>query len=48
MDAVIALSTNIAARKGERIEFNKEWFDVHSNETPEGVKPNPNDPTRYR
>ncbi|MEA1951516.1 MAG: Gfo/Idh/MocA family oxidoreductase, partial [Planctomycetota bacterium] len=26
-DAVIALTTNIAARKGLRIEFNPEWFD---------------------
>ena len=38
-DAVIALTTNMAARKGERIEFKKEWFDIDSDETPEGVKP---------
>jgi len=38
-DAVIALTTNIAAREGRRIEFKKEWFDVDSDETPEGVKP---------
>jgi predicted dehydrogenase len=38
-DAVIALVTNMAARKGERIEFKEEWFDIQSDETPEGVKP---------
>jgi len=38
-DAVIALTTNIAARKAERIEFNEAWFDPESDETPEGVKP---------
>jgi hypothetical protein len=39
-DAVIALTSNLAARKGERIEFKKEWFDLQSDETPEGEKPN--------
>jgi predicted dehydrogenase len=43
-DAVIALTTNIAARQGARIEFKKEWFDIDSDETPEGVKP---DLSRY-
>jgi predicted dehydrogenase len=38
-DAIIALVTNMAARKGARIEFKKEWFDIHSDETPDGVKP---------
>jgi predicted dehydrogenase len=38
-DAVIALTTNMAARQGARIEFKKEWFDIHKNETPEGVAP---------
>jgi hypothetical protein len=38
-DAVIALTTNMAARQGARIEFKKEWFDIHSNETPEGIAP---------
>jgi predicted dehydrogenase len=38
-DAIIALTTNIAARTGERIEFKPEWFKVESDETPEGVKP---------
>jgi predicted dehydrogenase len=38
-DAIIALTTNMAARKGLRIEFKKEWFDVHSDETPEGKAP---------
>jgi predicted dehydrogenase len=44
-DAIIALTTNMAARKGERIEFKKEWFDIDSDETPEGVKP---DVSRYK
>ncbi len=43
-DAVIALTSNIAARKGQRIEFKKEWFDPDSDETPENVKP---DVSRY-
>jgi predicted dehydrogenase len=38
-DAVIALTTNMAARKGQRIEFKKEWFDINSDETPENVPP---------
>jgi predicted dehydrogenase len=38
-DAVIALTTNMAARQGARIEFKKEWFDIHSDETPENVAP---------
>ena len=38
-DAVIALVTNIAAKEGRRIEFEESWFDVDSDETPEGVKP---------
>jgi predicted dehydrogenase len=36
-DAVIALTTNLAARKGARIEFKKEWFDIHSDETPDDL-----------
>lgn len=43
-DAVIALTTNMAVREGKRIEFKKEWFDLESDETPEGVKP---DLSRY-
>ena len=38
-DAVIALTTNMAGRKGMRVEFKPEWFDVNSDETPEGVAP---------
>lgn len=41
-DAVIALTTNIAAAKGEKISFegeNKKWFDIKSDATPEGIKP---------
>lgn len=44
-DAIIALTTNMAARKGERVEFKKEWFDIESDETPENVKP---DVSRYK
>jgi predicted dehydrogenase len=44
-DAIIALTTNMAARKGERIEFKPEWFDIHRDETPEDVKP---DVSRYK
>jgi predicted dehydrogenase len=38
-DAVIALTTNIAMRESRRIEFKKEWFDIDSDYTPEGVAP---------
>ena len=38
-DAVITLTTNIAAREGRRIDFKDAWFDVDSDETPEDVKP---------
>jgi predicted dehydrogenase len=38
-DAIIALTTNIAIRDGQRIEFKPEWFDINNDETPEGVKP---------
>jgi hypothetical protein len=44
-DAIIALSSNIAMKRGERIEFKKEWFDLHHDATPEvdlqveGAKP---------
>ena len=38
-DAIIALTTNIAIQKGQRIEFKPEWFEIESDETPEGVKP---------
>jgi hypothetical protein len=38
-DAVIALTTNLAAAKREVIQFKEEWFDPHSDETPEGTKP---------
>ena len=34
-DAVIALTTNIAAREGRRVEFKESWFDVKSDDTPE-------------
>jgi hypothetical protein len=41
-DAVIALTTNIAIRnpaEKSRIVFDHAWFDIDSDETPEGVKP---------
>lgn len=40
-DAVIALTTNIALRDPSkaRIEFKPEWFDIDSDETPEGKAP---------
>ena len=40
-DAVIALTSNIAIAKNQRIEFKPEWFDVESDETPEGATPRP-------
>ena len=36
-DAVIALTTNIAIKERRQIEFKTEWFDIDSDETPEGV-----------
>jgi hypothetical protein len=38
-DAVIALTTNIAAHGGRKIDFKPEWFDPKSDATPEGIKP---------
>lgn len=38
-DAVIALTSNISIRENRRIDFKKEWFDIDSDETPEGSKP---------
>ena len=41
-DAVIALVSNVALANPEtqaRIHFKPEWFDIASDETPEGVKP---------
>ena len=38
-DAVIALTTNLAIKKGTRIEFNPKWFDPNDDATPEGDKP---------
>jgi predicted dehydrogenase len=43
-DAVIALTSNLAAREGKSIEFNPAWFDPASDETPDGEKP---DVSRY-
>jgi hypothetical protein len=47
-DAVIALVSNVALANPDtqpRITFKPEWFDIASDETPEGVKP---DTTRER
>lgn len=44
-DAVIALVSNIALANPTtqtRIEFKPEWFDIGSDETPEGIKPDVN------
>jgi predicted dehydrogenase len=38
-DAIIALTTNSAARAGKRIEFREEWFDINNDATPEGFPP---------
>ena len=48
-DAIIALTTNMAARntKSGYKRFEREWFEVDSDETPEGIKPDPTDPDRY-
>jgi predicted dehydrogenase len=48
-DAIIALVANMAARntKSGYKRFEKEWFEVESDETPEGIKPDPTDPDRY-
>ena len=34
-DAVLALTANLAIRRGETIEFQEEWFDIESKRTPE-------------
>ena len=34
-DAVIALTTNIAAARGETVSFKPEWFDIGKDDTPE-------------
>lgn len=38
-DAVIALTTNMAIAQRKQIEFKPEWFEIDSDETPEGVAP---------
>ena len=38
-DAIIALTTNLAARHGTRIEFNPLWFDMDHDEAPEDLFP---------
>jgi predicted dehydrogenase len=44
-DAVIVHAANISARQSRRIEFKPEWFDIDSDETPEGIAPDLN---RYK
>jgi len=43
-DAVIALTSNLAAAKGQKIAFEPQWFEPDRDETPEGQKP---DVSRY-
>ncbi len=38
-DAILALTTNQAMATGEKIMFEKDWFDINSDATPEGVAP---------
>jgi predicted dehydrogenase len=38
-DAIIALTSNISMKENRRIDFQKEWFDIESDETPEGIPP---------
>lgn len=38
-DAVIALTSNIAMNESRVVEFEKEWFDIESDATPDGSKP---------
>ncbi len=38
-DAVIALVSNQAIRGAHRVEFQKSWFEIESDDTPEGIKP---------
>ncbi|MDO4570839.1 MAG: Gfo/Idh/MocA family oxidoreductase [Planctomycetia bacterium] len=38
-DAIIAITTNIAAAEGRKIDFKPEWFDVMSDATPDGSTP---------
>ena len=38
-DAIIALTANMSAAQGEPIKFKEEWFDIHKDETPEGIAP---------
>jgi predicted dehydrogenase len=38
-DAVIALTTNICARIGGRMDFDPNWFKIESDATPEGTPP---------
>ena len=35
-DAIIALTSNVAMRKRQRIEFDPRWFDPASKEVPDG------------
>ena len=43
-DAVVALAANLAMQRGDlgenpRIDFKETWFDIASDETPEGITP---------
>jgi predicted dehydrogenase len=38
-DAIIALTTNMAAEQGKPISFKEAWFDPDKDDTPEGIAP---------
>ncbi len=38
-DAIIALTTNMAAEQGKPIRFQEAWFDIDKDDTPEGIVP---------
>ena len=40
-DAIIALTTNMAAEQGKPIRFQEAWFDPDKDDTPEGDRPRP-------
>jgi hypothetical protein len=34
-DAIIALTSNIAMKQNQRVDFKHAWFDIHDDATPE-------------
>ena len=47
-DAVISLTTNIAARLGESVEFDPAWFDPKSDATPEAKYAPPSEQDKFK